>query len=293
MIGAKKNQKKSKFLSGMSNSTGATTKGASAADVVEEGTPAAPLAATHVQVHEDMTISMKQDMSVESMVVKGFLALTCRDEEKRIIDIQCSPDSIANGQSNDFAYKCNPKMDGNSFKSSGLLCLKNKSRPYPQNKAVKILQWRMSTTDETKVPLTFNCWPESQGDGTTQVTIEYTLENTELTLYEVVCRIPLGSSSDAPDIQNIQEGSFRHNSRMGFLEWSIPSINEDNQSGTLEFIMNGDEEEIFFPIEITFTAETLLGGPEIAAVVDGANNEPITFSNEYSLTVPSYTITFE
>ena len=291
MIGAKKNKKKSKFLSGMSTSGG--TSSSAAAAVVEDDTPAAPLSSAHVQVHEDMTVVMKQDMSVENMVVKGYLAITCREEDKRIIDIQCTPDSIANGNSNDFAYKCNPKMDGNTFKKNGLLCLKNKTRPYPINKAVKILQWRMSTTDESKVPLTFNCWPESQGDGTTQVTIEYTLENTDLTLYDVTVRIPLGDSSDAPDIQNIQEGSFRHNSRMGFLEWSIPSINEDNQTGTLEFAMNGDEEEIFFPVEINFTAETLLGGPQIESVVDGTNEEPTTFSNDCSLSVNSYTIKFE
>jgi hypothetical protein len=162
-IGAKKKNKKSKFLSGMSTSSSSTS---TTAAVVDEGTPAAPLASTHVQVHEDLTITMKQDMTVDSMTVKGFLAVTCRDEDKRIIDVQCNTESIANGTNNDFTYKCNPKMDGTEFKNSGLLCLKNKTRPYPLNKAVKILQWRMSTTDETKVPLTFNCWPESQGDGT-------------------------------------------------------------------------------------------------------------------------------
>jgi hypothetical protein len=184
-------------------------------------------------------------------------------------------------------------MSAPDFKKSGLLCLKNKDRPFPEAKAVKILQWRCSTKDESKVPLTFNCWPESQGDGTTMVTVEYTLENTSLTLYDVVVRIPLGDSGDSPDIQNVQEGSFRHNSRAGFLEWSIPAVSDDNGSGTLEFTMTGEEEEIFFPIEVSFTAETLLGGPSVAGVLDGTSGDPITFSNECSLAVASYDIAFE
>ena len=294
MIGAKKGTKKSKFLSGMSTGGGgsASTSNTAASPVVDDQ-PAAPQAATHVQIHEDLSIVMKQDMSVESMVVKGFLALTCREEDKRIVDIQLDSDSIANGQSNDFAYKCNPKMNAKEFKSSGVLGLKNKSRPFPENKAVKILQWRSSTTDETKVPLTFNCWPESQGDGTITVTIEYTLENTDLTLYDVTVQIPLGDTSDSPDIQSIQEGSFRHNSRMGFLEWVIPSISDDNVTGTLEFVMSGDEEETFFPVQVNFTAETLLGGPSVVAVVNGTDGEPITFTNESSLSVAKYTIAFD
>ena len=293
MIGAKKDKKKSKFLSGMSTGKPSATNAAAAA-VVDDGQPTAPLAATHVQVHEDLSIVMKQDMSVESMVVKGFLALTCREEDKRVVDIQLDGDSITNGQGNDFTYKCNPKMNAGNFKSQHVLCLKNKGRPFPENKAVKILQWRMSTTDETKVPLTFNCWPESQGDGTITVTIEYTLENTDLTLYDVTVRIPLGEASDSPDIQNIQEGSFRHNSRMGFLEWTIPTISEDNLTGTLEFVMAGDEEEGFFPVEVNFTSETLLGGPGVVAVVSGTTDgEPITFTNDCSLSVAKYTISFD
>ena len=251
------------------------------------------MSAAHVLVHEDLAISMKQDMSVDSMTIKGYIALTCNDADKRVVDIKLEQNSISNGETFGFAYKCNPKMSTPDFKSTGVLCLKNKERPFPEAKAVKILQWRCSTTDESKVPLTFNCWPESQGDGTTMVTVEYTLENNDLTLYDVVVKIPLGESGDSPDIQNVQEGSFRHNSRMGFLEWSIPSISDDNGTGTLEFVMTGDEEDIFFPVEIIFTSETLLGGPIVAGVVDGTSGEPITFSNDCSLSVASYNIAYE
>ena len=77
MIGSKK-KKQSKFLSGMSTRK-PDAPGDAGSPVTEE--PAAPQAPNHITLHEDLTISMKQDMTVDSMSVKGYLAITCRDPE--------------------------------------------------------------------------------------------------------------------------------------------------------------------------------------------------------------------
>ena len=289
MIGSKK-KKQSKFLSGMGSKQPAATSAASAA--VEEEV-AAPQAPNHVAVHEDLAISMKQDMTVDSMTVKGYLAVTCRDADfdSGTMNIQLDSDAFSAGVDAGFAFKTNPKIDSKLFKSEQRLCLKNKSRGFPVNKPTKIVQWRLSTNDEASVPLTFNCWPETQGDGTVSVTIEYALENTDLTLYDVRVKIPLGSG-EAPEIIRIEEGSHRHNSRQEYLEWGINSVSEDNASAALEFAIAGDEEDIFFPVEVTFQAETLLSGTNVVAVHDDEGGA-IAFSSDSSLSVQQYEISFE
>ena len=289
MIGSKK-KKQSKFLSGMSTRK-PDTSGDAGSPVTEE--PAAPQAPNHITLHEDLTISMKQEMTVESMSVKGYLAITCRDAEfnSGCMNIQLDNDMFDSANQSGFAFKANPKINSSTFKSDRLLSLKNKSRGFPVGKPTKILQWRMSTNDESNVPLTFNCWPESQGDGTVSVTIEYTLENTNLTLYDVNVRVPLGSG-EQPEILRIEEGSHRHNSRQEFLEWGINSINEDNGTAAMEFVIAGDDEDTFFPVEVSFQAETLLSGTNIVAVEDDEGN-PISFSKDSSLRVQEYTISFE
>jgi coatomer subunit delta len=290
MIGSKK-KKQSKFLSGIGSKQPASAASSAVTAAVEEEV-AAPQAPNHITVHEDLAISMKQDMTVESMTVKGYLAVTCRDADfdSGTMNIQLDSDAFSAGADAGFAFKTNPKIDPKAFKNDQRLCLKNKSRGFPVGKPTKIVQWRMSTNDEANVPLTFNCWPETQGDGTVAVTIEYTLENTDLTLYDVSVKIPLGSG-EAPEIVRIEEGSHRHNSRQEFLEWGINSINEDNATASFEFVIAGDEEDIFFPVEITFQAETLLSGTSVAAVHDDEGGA-ISFSSDSALSVQKYEISF-
>lgn len=40
---------------------------------------------------------------------------------------------------------------------------------------VGVLRWSLSTTDESQMPLTINCWPEPEGGGQMNVSMEYEL----------------------------------------------------------------------------------------------------------------------
>ena len=72
-------RKQSKFLSGMSTKKADSSAGDAGSPITEE--PVAPQAPNHITLHEDLSISMKQDMTVDSMSVKGYLAITCRDPD--------------------------------------------------------------------------------------------------------------------------------------------------------------------------------------------------------------------
>lgn len=40
---------------------------------------------------------------------------------------------------------------------------------------VGVLRWSLNTTDESQMPLTINCWPEVEGGGQINVSMEYEL----------------------------------------------------------------------------------------------------------------------
>ncbi len=97
-------------------------------------------------------------------------------------------------------------MDKKIWESQQLLQLKSAQKPFPINTDIGVLKWRLTTTDESSLPLTsmcqqiitiisnlyyiVNCWPNESVDGV-QVNIEYTLEMDDMTLNHVTMVIPL------------------------------------------------------------------------------------------------------
>lgn len=95
-------------------------------------------------------------------------------------------------------------MDKKLWQSDQILQLKSAQKPFPINTDIGVLKWRLTTTDESMLPLTsmyatgifvnilflVNCWPNESVDGV-QVNIEYTLEMDDMTLNNVTMVIPL------------------------------------------------------------------------------------------------------
>ena len=93
-------KKSTTFLGGMSKaSSGATGLSAELEDATEA---AAPQADAHVTITEDLTVSMKQDMSIDQMTVKGVLVLTCHNSDKLKLALQLDPDAMEAGASSGF-----------------------------------------------------------------------------------------------------------------------------------------------------------------------------------------------
>lgn len=51
---------------------------------------------------------------------------------------------------------------------------------WPVSIQVGVLRWSLSTTDESHLPLTINCWPEQEGGGQMNVSMEYELVSRKL-----------------------------------------------------------------------------------------------------------------
>ena len=86
-----------------------------------------------------------------------------------------------------------PNIDKELLKTRAQIAMKNPAKPFPTNTEVGVLKWRYQTTDESKIPLSINCWPSENGQGGCDVNIEYELEQSveHLELEDVVISIPI------------------------------------------------------------------------------------------------------
>ena len=93
-----------------------------------------------------------------------------------------------------------------------ILVLKDSAKGFPAHRPVGVLRWSLSSTDESLVPLSLNCWPEEEGRGKINVNIEYNL-NDSRELLDVAIVIPLGTA-EPPNVVSI-DGTFKHDARCG------------------------------------------------------------------------------
>jgi hypothetical protein len=98
-----------------------------------------------------------------------------------------------------------------------------------------------------------NCWPSPTGSGTCDVTVEFELQNSVLTLTDVNIIIPYSGQVTQPGTAGT--GSCFVNESNGTLNWSIPSITRDGvSSGILEFSMDSEDVGVLYPIQVHFSS---------------------------------------
>ena len=154
------------------------------------GVPAVPMEGVSLQIEEKIHCMMKKDGGLEQMELQGTMMLEIRGgEEDAFIRV-----GVATGPNEGFQFKTHPNIDKALHASQGVLGLKDPNRPFPTGSPLGVLKWRYSTRDESKVPLSINCWPSVSG-GESFVSIEY--EATEdFDLHNVVISIPLPALRD-------------------------------------------------------------------------------------------------
>jgi hypothetical protein len=99
-----------------------------------------------------------------------------------------------------------------------------------------------------------NCWPSPTGNGTCDVTIEYELQNTRLSLSDVSIVIPFAGQVTQPGTAGTGTCTVDRASRK--LIWNIPLVDQEiNPSGLLEFSIDSDDTSVLYPIQIQFQSE--------------------------------------
>lgn len=83
------------------------------------------------------------------MEVRGVLTLKIADPSSARIRLALKANDDASIQ-----FKTHPNVDKNAWKDQHIVQMRDLSRPFPANQNLEVVRWKVSTRDETAVPLT-------------------------------------------------------------------------------------------------------------------------------------------
>lgn len=244
--------------------------------------PAAPSTPLTLVLEEKISVGMNREGSIESCEVKGTLTLTANTDAGTAAVVAVNKAVISKIPG--FSFATHPKVDKKLYDKDGVLTLKG-GKGFPTGRGVGILRWSYGSDDAA--PITVNCWPENEGNGTMNVNVEFELTRPDMVLTDVNILLPLGTS-DPPAIESC-DGDYKHDPMSGMMCWHFDQVDSNNSSGSLEFSIAGSNPDVFFPVQIVFKSEQLLCPIEIAGVTSSANGTSIPNIMHKSFTPESYT----
>jgi hypothetical protein len=254
----------------------------SAAGAAATAVAAAPTDPVALVVDEKLQVVLNKDGGLETMEVQGTMSLQVQREEDACLRV-----IISTGANPGYQFKTHPNIDKSQYNNENVLGLKDPSRPFPTGSPLGILKWRMQSKDESLVPLSINCWPSASGSDS-YVNIEY--ESTApFDLQNVVIAIPLPALDSPPKVNQI-DGDWHYDSRKSLMLWSLDLIDEANRTGSMEFVVPQARPEMFFPVQVSFSATKTLCQVEVADVVSAQSQEPVKYALRTMLQTDGYEV---
>ncbi|KAK3834832.1 MAG: Adaptor complexes medium subunit family-domain-containing protein [Linnemannia elongata] len=245
--------------------------------------PAFPMESVHVQIEEKITMVANRDGGLESMEVKGDLMLRVSDPSRAKISL-----ALRHLEDPNIQFKTHPNVNKVLFNTEKTIAFRDATKEFPLNTPTGVLRWRFLSKDESSIPLSINCWPSPAGDGSSDVNIEYQLENEEMEFKNVSIIIPLPHGA-TPTVGEV-DGEYIVDRQQGALIWQLPSIDSSNASGSLEFNCEGEDTENFFPVSVQFESERLICDVDVIAVTQVADGSSVPFSKQSVLTPAEYSV---
>ncbi|KAJ9113175.1 hypothetical protein QFC22_006014 [Naganishia vaughanmartiniae] len=253
----------------------------------------------HVTIRERLSLTLLRDNGgLSNLDLRGDLDLRITSPEKSHLRLVLAPPparitSITASPGNkDLQFQQHPNVGKFGPGGAGeekTIALKNPERGFPINQGVGVLRWRLSSKDESLVPININCWPSPRGDGKCDVNIEYELEALDMVLQDMKIMIPLPAGA-FPEITS-STSNYTYDSVSSHLIWTTDEVSSGSPSGSLEFVVDipGDDTGVFYPVQVGFVSAQSLAGVSVARaeVVDGEQAE---FSHETVLSVDQFEI---
>lgn len=254
-------------------------------EVSKTQTPAALTESVHIRVEEKIQLIANRDGGLDEFILTGMMVLKISDEQfaKLKVKLDRNDDRVM--------WQTHPQVDKKVFGNTNVIGLKNADKPFPISQDVGVLKWRLTTQDEDQMPLNITCWPNENGDGGCDVSVEYELQSghEHLELQDVSIKIPIPSGMGAPVIGSC-DGDYNHDSRKNFLEWNLPIIDSSNGNGSLEFSIHGIPDD-FFPVKVEFhSTKKSFVNMSVAGVVDAESGSPTKYSSECAILVDRYEV---
>ncbi|KAL3791804.1 hypothetical protein HJC23_002435 [Cyclotella cryptica] len=232
--------------------------------------PAAPSAPATILVEEKIIVQMTREGGIESSEVKGTITYTANTEAGVMANVAVNKNVYASKCGAGWSFATHPKVEKKDYEKSGILSLKG-GKGFPLNRPVGILRWNYSGEDSA--PFTVNCWPENAGNGTINVNMEFELQRTDAVFTDVNIVLPLGTT-DPPAIESI-DGQYKHDPNTGMMCWHQDVIDANNSTGSLEFSIAGGDVDVFFPVQIAFTSQSLMCPIEVTSLTNAQSGSPI------------------
>jgi len=234
----------------------------------------------HVTIKEELSLTMHRDGGLENYELKGVLDLRVNDASVSKVKL-----ALAQNDYSDLQFKQHPNVA--KFVGSGekVIALRDQSRAFPVGQGLGVLRWRLTTKDESHVPLTVTVWPQPRGDGTSDVAVEYELEASQLELKNLVISIPMPPNA----LPAVTGDDVNWSADRGAFVWTVDTVNADAPTGSLEFHCEGDA-DAFFPVNVGFAAAGSLANVDVASATLVESGQPTDFSQEKILTVDKYEI---
>lgn len=240
---------------------------------------------TDISINEQLTIEALRDGSIKQSRASGTLSLVAGDREHTKLRIKATTEGTPSN------YKPHPKMDRALFASERILGLKNGQEEFPASQ-VLLVKW---TADNVPVPLNVSCWISDSADaGFKAITLEYEVAEDKLIgekLEDIAIKVPLPTSN-----AHVADPALSFEQFDDHIVWSIPEITLDEPTGSFEFAAEANEEDDFYPLEVSFrTPEqqqevTTFGKIDVASVTDLSTNEEIDFTKTAVASTASYII---
>mmetsp|Transcript_13608 Transcript_13608/g.29596 ORF Transcript_13608/g.29596 Transcript_13608/m.29596 type:complete len:559 (+) Transcript_13608:118-1794(+) len=231
---------------------------------------AAPSAPATVVVEEKISVQMSREGEVKMSEVKGTITYTANTDAGSMANVAVNKSVYSGKCGAGWSFATHPKVDKKNYEKSGILTLKG-GKPYPLNRPVGILRWNYSGEDSA--PFTVNCWPEDEGSGAITVNMEFELQRNDAVITDVNILFPLGTT-DPPAIESI-DGQYKHDPNTGMMCWHHDVIDANNSTGSLEFSIAGSDVDVFFPVQIAFTSQSLMCPMEITSLVNSTSGAAI------------------
>ena len=164
-------------------------------------------------------------------------------------------------------------MNSSEWKK-GVLCLKDLQKKFRVGRSSKqsILKWRMSTSDEDRLPLTLEFWPE-EDSGAVTVNAQFT---SSAALKHAIITFPTPTKQE-PEISSCEHGdtSFYRNDQE--LQWILNDLEPDS-TGSLEYVVDGVDVEDMWPISVHFEMESTYSQIQVTKVRDIDDEETFEHS---------------
>ncbi|XP_060572512.1 coatomer subunit delta-like [Ruditapes philippinarum] len=236
----------------------------------------------HVRIEENISVTAGRDGGLQSLELHGIIKLKINDEKMARAIL-----NIANNDKKGVQMQTHPNIDKKLFASQSVIGLKNQDKPFPVGQDIGVLKWRLSTQDESFMPLSINCWPNESGNGC-DVNIEYELEQPNLELNDVLISIPIPSGVGAPVVGDC-DGEYNYDSRKNVLQWNLTVIDSSNKSGSMEFSVGGHPDD-FFPVNVSFVSKKSYCDIQITDIKLLEDDSSAKYSSEVCFYVDKYEI---